>query len=139
MPRKAAVNTDYGTMTIELYTEKMPNSCQRFIEMAQKGAYNQGNIVWHRVEGWVIQTGENISGYKPIKLEIDRSLKHKRGAVGMARTNDPNSATTQFYICKRDAFSLDGNYAMFGLVTQGMEVADKLKQGDRVVSVKMLD
>ena len=138
MTRKAAINTDYGTITIELYDDKMPISCKRFIELAEKGEFNKGNIKWHRVEDWVIQTGEPIRGYTPIKLEIDRNLKHTAGAVGMARTNDPNSATAQFYICKRDARSLDGNYAMFGKVVDGMPVLDKIRQGDRVVSVKMV-
>lgn len=139
MTRKAVLNTDHGKMTIELYTEKMPNSCARFIEMAEKGDYNKGNVVWHRVEDWVIQTGEGIRGYKPLKLEIDRSISHKKGAVGLARTNDPNSATTQFYIVKRDSEFLDGNYAMFGMVVEGQEVMDRIKQGDRVVSIKMSD
>ncbi len=137
MTRKAAINTDYGTITIELYDDKMPISCKRFIELADRGEFNKGNIKWHRVEDWVIQTGEPIRGYAPIKLEIDRSLKHKAGAVGMARTNDPNSATAQFYIVKRDAHSLDGNYAMFGMVVDGKPVMEKIRQGDRVVSVKM--
>ncbi len=137
--RKAVVNTDHGKMTIELYTEQMPNSCARFIELAQKGAFNKGDIVWHRVEDWVIQTGQGIDGYKSMKLEIDRSLSHTKGAVGMARTNDPHSASTQWYIVKRDSTFLDGNYAMFGMVVDGQQVMDKVRQGDRVVSVKMLD
>lgn len=116
----------------------MPISCKRFIELVEKGEFNKGNIPWHRVEDWVIQTGEPIRGYAPIKLEINRQLKHKAGAVGMARTNDPNSATAQFYIVKRDAFSLDGNYAMFGMVTDGKPVMEKIKAGDRVVSIKMV-
>lgn len=136
--RKAAINTDYGTITIELYDDRMPISCKRFIELADRGEFNKGNIVWHRVEGWVIQTGEGIRGYSPIQLEIDRSLRHSAGAVGMARTNDPNSATTQFYIVKQDAHSLNGNYAMFGMVTEGAQVMHKIRQGDRVVSVKMV-
>lgn len=139
LTRRAVVNTDHGKLTLELYTEKMPNSCARFIEMAQRGDYNKGNIVWHRVEDWVIQTGQGIPGYKPIKLEIDRSLKHTKGAVGMARTNDPHSASTQFYIVKRDSTFLDGNYAMFGMVVDGQPVMDTIRQGERVVSVKMLD
>jgi len=137
MGRKAAINTDYGTITIELYDDKMPQSCARFIELAQKGDFNKG-LRWHRVEDWVIQTGEGIPGYKPIKLEIDRSLKHKKGAVGLARTNDPHSATTQFYIVKRDSLFLDGNYAMFGMTVDGQPVLDKIKPNDRLVSVKML-
>ena len=138
MTRKAAINTDYGTITVELYDDKMPISTKRFIELAEKGEFNKGNIPWHRVEDWVIQTGEPIRGYSPIKLEINRQLKHKAGALGMARTNDPNSATAQWYIVKKDAFSLDGNYAMFGMVTDGMPILNKIKQGDRVVSVKMV-
>jgi len=137
MGRKAAINTDYGTITIELYEDKMPQSCARFVDLAQKGEFNKG-MRWHRVEDWVIQTGEGISGYKPIKLEIDRSLKHKRGAVGLARTTDPNSATTQFYLVKRDASSLDGSYAMFAMAVDGLPVMDKIKPNDRVVSVKMV-
>jgi peptidyl-prolyl cis-trans isomerase B (cyclophilin B) len=139
MTRKAVLNTDHGKMTIELYTEKMPNSCARFIEIVQKGEFNAGNIVWHRVEDWVIQTGDKIRGYKPIKLEIDRSLRHTKGAVGLARTSDPHSATTQFYIVKRDSTFLDGNYAMFGMVVDGQQVMEKVREGDRVVSIKMLD
>jgi peptidyl-prolyl cis-trans isomerase B (cyclophilin B) len=137
MGRKAAINTDYGTITIELFEDKMPASTARFVELVEKGEFNKGGR-WHRVEDWVIQTGQDIKGYKPIKLEIDRSLKHKKGAVGLARTKDPHSATTQFYIVKKDAFSLDGNYAMFGMVVEGHPVLDKIKPNDRVISIKMV-
>lgn len=137
MGRKAAINTDYGTITIELYEDKMPNSCKRFVELVEKGEFNKG-MRWHRVENWVIQCGDGIRGYAPIKLEIDMSLKHKAGAVGLARTNDPHSATTQFYIVKKDSTFLDGNYAMFGMVTDGAPILEKVKANDRVVSVKMV-
>jgi peptidyl-prolyl cis-trans isomerase B (cyclophilin B) len=138
LTRKAAINTDYGTITIEIYEDKMPISCKRFVELVERGEFNKGNMPWHRVEDWVIQTGESIKGYPPIKLEIEKSLKHNAGAVGMARTNDPNSATAQFYIVKKDAHSLDGRYAMFGMVTDGAKVMDKIKPNDRIISIKML-
>lgn len=138
MGRKAAINTDYGTIVIELYEDKMPNSCARFVELVEKGEYSGGKMRWHRVEDWVIQTGEGIAGYKPIKLEIDHTLRHTRGGVGLARTNDPHSATTQFYILKKEARSLDGNYAMFGMVAEGQAVLDKIKRNDRILSVKMV-
>ena len=137
MGRKAAINTDYGTITLELFEDRMPNSCKRFVELVEKGEFNKG-MRWHRVENWVIQCGEGIGGYAPIKLETDRSLKHKAGAVGLARTSDPHSATTQFYIVKRDSFSLDGSYAMFGMVSDGAPVMEKIKPNDRIVSVKMI-
>jgi cyclophilin family peptidyl-prolyl cis-trans isomerase len=138
MVRKAAINTDYGTITIELYEDLMPISCKRFIELANKGEYNKGNMVWHRVEDWVIQTGEGINGYSSIKLEINKAKHHNKGAVGLARTQVRDSAQAQFYIVKRDSLFLDRDYAMFGMTVGGMEILDKIKPNDRVVSVKMV-
>ena len=138
MVRKAAINTDYGTITIELYEDLMPGSCKRFIELAEKGEYNKGSMVWHRVEDWVIQTGDGIRGYQPIKLEINKSKHHYKGAVGLARTQVRDSATTQFYIVKKDSLFLDREYAMFGMTVGGMEVLDKIKENNRVISVKMV-
>lgn len=138
MVRKAAINTDYGTITIELYEDLMPGSCKRFIELTEKGEYNKGSMVWHRVEDWVIQTGDGIKGYQPIKLEINKSKHHTKGAVGLARTQVRDSATTQFYIVKKDSLFLDREYAMFGMTVGGMEVLDKIKENNRVISVKMV-
>ena len=102
-------------------------------------------MVFHRVvPGFVIQTGDPTgtgsggSG-KSIPLETHPELKHTLGAVGMARTQDPNSATSQFYIVIGEAHSLDGQYAVFGQVVSGMDVAQNIQQGDKMIKVSIVD
>ncbi|MEW5761407.1 MAG: peptidylprolyl isomerase, partial [Candidatus Thermoplasmatota archaeon] len=111
-----------------------------FIELASSGFYN--GLKFHRVEEWVIQTGDpkgdgTGGSNKTIPLETHDELKNRRGMVGMARQSDPNSATSQFYILKKDASWLDGQYAVFGEVIEGMDVVDSVVIGDIMVNVSI--
>ncbi len=129
----AIVETSMGTFKIELFADKTPNTVQNFIELVKRGFYK--DMIFHRVvAGFVIQTGDPTgtgrggSG-KSIKLEIHPDLKHdSAGVVGMARTNDPDSATSQFYITLAPAPHLDGKYAIFGKVIEGLEVVMAIGQ-----------
>ena len=137
-PDVVKIETSKGIIEMEIYPDLCPITVANFEELAEAGFYN--GLVWHRVENWVIQTGDpQGTGFggseKKIKLEINRKLSNVRGAVGMARSTDRNSASSQFYILKKDAKSLDGDYAIFGLVKRGMDVVDILSIGDRMVSV----
>jgi len=135
----AQIETKNGTIELELYEDDAPNTVANFIELAEKGFYN--GLTFHRVESWVVQggdptgTGRGGPGYK-IKDEVN-GRTHVLGAVGMAKTNRPNSAGSQFYICKKPAFHLDrmGQYTVFGKVIKGMDVVDKIEKGDKIVKV----
>lgn len=99
------------------------------------------NLTFHRVEDWVIQGGDPLGNGTggpdwTIPLEVTPTLKNVRGALAMARSSDPNSAGSQFYILKKDAPWLDGQYAVFGKITQGMDIVDKIEIGDNIISVK---
>lgn len=140
MPNRiAVVETAKGTIKFELKEAEAPITTKNFIELTQKGFYT--GLTFHRVEpGFVIQGGDpkgdgtGGSG-KTIKLEIHPSLSHKKGAVGMARSQDPNSASSQFYICIEDAKFLDKNYCVFGQVTEGQDVVSKIRKGDKILKV----
>ena len=143
MIKYANIETTKGKIKAELYASKAPISTKNFIELANSGFYN--GLIFHRVEpGFVIQTGDpdgdgtGGSG-KTIPLEIVPGLTHVRGALGMARTNDPDSATSQFYIALDDIHGLDGAYAVFGKVIEGMDVAEKIKVGDKMLKVAISD
>ena len=119
----------------ELYPEKAPQSVYNFISLANKGFYD--GLIFHRViPGFMIQggcpngTGMGGPGYC-IKGEflfngVKNDLKHKRGVLSMARSSSPNSAGSQFFIMHEDAKHLDGQYAAFGKVTEGMDVVDAI-------------
>ena len=119
----------------ELYPEAAPITVQNFIDLVQKGFYN--GLTFHRViSGFMIQggcpngTGTGGPGYQ-IKGEfasngVDNPIKHTRGVISMARAMDPNSAGSQFFIMHQDAPHLDGSYAAFGKVTEGMDVVDEI-------------
>ncbi|MBI2134650.1 peptidylprolyl isomerase [Candidatus Woesearchaeota archaeon] len=130
----ATIDTDKGTIKFELYQDKAPVTAKNFIELASSGFYD--GLTFHRYEpGFVIQGGDpNGDGTggsgKNILLEINPALTHVKGAVAMARASDPNSASSQFYITLEDSHFLDGNYAVFGKVIEGMDVAGKLRDGD---------
>jgi peptidyl-prolyl cis-trans isomerase B (cyclophilin B) len=132
------IETDKGLIVMELFPELMPNTVANFESLARAGFYD--GLTWHRVENWVVQTGDPTgtgsggSG-QTIRLETHEDLPNVRGAVGMARTDDPHSATSQFYILKADARSLDNAYAIFGRVVEGMDVVDSLKVGDKMTKV----
>ncbi|HTB29871.1 MAG TPA: peptidylprolyl isomerase [Steroidobacteraceae bacterium] len=128
--------TTLGNFTIELYEDKAPVSAENFLKYVDEGFFD--GTVFHRiVPGFVIQGGgftEDMSQKKnhpPIKNEADNGVKNTRGTLSMARTNDINSATSQFFVNLKDNDFLDhtrGNfgYAVFGKVTEGMDVIDKI-------------
>ena len=131
------LQTNYGNIEVELYTEKAPITTENFLSYVREGFYD--GLVFHRViEGFMIQGGgftqqmEQKETKDPIKLETHPDLKNVRGTLAMARTNDPDSATSQFFINVVDNPFLDaraGNdgYAVFGKVISGMDVVDKIK------------
>ena len=126
---------DGGVMKVELYPEIAPITVKNFIDLASKGFYN--GLIFHRViSGFMIQggdpegTGMGGPGYK-IKGEFTANgfrndLKHTRGVLSMARPMDPNSAGSQFFIMHEDSPHLDGQYAAFGKLIEGIEVVDKI-------------
>lgn len=129
----AIVETSMGLFKIELFADKAPNTVQNFIDLVQRGFYK--DMIFHRVvAGFVIQTGDPTGtgrggSEKSIKLEIHPDLKHdSAGIVGMARTPDPDSATSQFYITLAPTPQLDGQYAVFGKVIEGLDVVMAIGQ-----------
>jgi cyclophilin family peptidyl-prolyl cis-trans isomerase len=132
----AELHTTAGEIDIRFFPDVAPNHVKNFIDLAEKGFYN--GTKFHRViPGFMIQGGDpnTISGSpatwgiggsgKYVNAEFNR-VKHKRGIVSMARANDPNSASSQFFIMVADYPSLDNQYSVFGQVTKGMDVADKI-------------
>ncbi|MCS6764359.1 MAG: peptidylprolyl isomerase [Candidatus Protistobacter heckmanni] len=135
------LHTNYGVIKLELNAEKAPKSVENFIAYVKAGHYD--NTIFHRViKGFMIQGGGFPPGMKdqkdtaePIENEADNSLKNERGSVAMARTSDPHSATAQFFINLVDNDFLDHSsptssgwgYAVFGKVSEGMDVVDKIK------------
>lgn len=131
----ATIKTEKGTIKVELYPEIAPNTVKNFISLANKGFYN--GLTFHRViPGFMIQggcpegTGIGGPGYS-IKGEFTNNghkndLKHDRGVISMARSNRNDSAGSQFFIMVKNSPHLDGQYASFGKVTEGIEVADKI-------------
>jgi peptidyl-prolyl cis-trans isomerase B (cyclophilin B) len=137
--RTATLETVKGTIKFELKETEAPITTKNFIDLTNKGFYN--GLTFHRVEpGFVIQggdpKGDGTGGSdKTIPLEIAPTLTHKKGAVGMARSQDPNSASSQFYICIEDAKFLDKNYAVFGQVIEGQNVVSNIRKGDKILKV----
>ncbi len=124
-----------GTVDIELLPELAPNHVQRVIDLTSKGFYN--GIVFHRViDGFMAQggdptgTGSGGSDLPDLKAEFTTTLHFTRGIVAAARTSDPDSANSQFFIMFADAPWLDGQYTIWGKVVSGMDVVDKIKKGD---------
>ena len=124
-----------GVMTLELYEDKAPVTTENFIKLAKEGFYD--GLIFHRViKGFMIQggdptgTGMGGPGYQ-IKGEfasngVKNDLRHTRGVISMARSMMPDSAGSQFFIMHKDAPHLDGQYAAFGKITEGMEIIDKI-------------
>ncbi len=141
--RIATITTEKGIIKFELYEKEAPITTRNFIDLAQSGFYD--GLTFHRVDpGFVIQGGDpNGDGTggsgKTIPLEISPSLTHKKGAVGMARSSDRNSASSQFYIVLNDAAFLDKDYAVFGQVIQGQDVVEKIAVGDKMLRVTIGD
>ncbi len=137
---KVKIETTQGDITVELFSD-VPLSTKNFLELASSGFYD--GLTFHRYEpGFVIQGGDpdgtGMGGSKKtVPLEIT-AHRHLKGALGMARTNDPNSATSQFYICLADTPFLDDKYAVFGQVVDGMDNVLKLRKGDKMTKVTVL-
>jgi peptidyl-prolyl cis-trans isomerase B (cyclophilin B) len=138
---KVALNTNFGRIVLELDAEKAPKTAANFVEYVQSGHYN--GTIFHRVmDGFMIQGGgfDDKMNQKPTKApiqnEADNGLKNNLGTIAMARTQDPHSASAQFFInVKNNDFlnhsgkSLQGwGYAVFGKVTEGMDVVDLIKK-----------
>jgi cyclophilin family peptidyl-prolyl cis-trans isomerase len=137
--QKIVIDTAKGQIVMDVYPDLMPITVANFDKLVKAGFYN--GLAFHRVEDWVIQGGDpkgNGTGGPgwSIKLETSARLKNVRGALAMARSMDPDSAGSQFYILKKDASWLDGQYAVFGMVVQGMDVVDQIRIGDKMLTVK---
>jgi len=142
--RQAVIETSKGTIKFELYEDLAPVTAGNFIELAGENFYD--GLTFHRVEpGFVIQGGCPLGtgtggSRKRIPLEVSPNLKHgPAGAVAMARSSDPNSASSQFYITLGEASFLDGNYAVFGRVTEGQSVVESIRVGDKMTSVRITE
>ena len=134
----ALLKTSKGTITLQLDGTAAPVHVANFIKLARAGFYN--GVVFHRVvSNFVIQTGDPTgtgAGGPGYRINFEQSpLKHVKGALGMARSNDPNSAGSQFYITLTPTAHLDGSYVVFGVTTDGMDVVENIKQGDVLESV----
>lgn len=125
----AVIDTTMGTIKVELYTDKMPITTANFIKLANDGFYS--GLVFHRIiDNFMIQGGgfypngtQKQDTYGPITLETSPEVLHVDGAISMARLSSPtDSATSQFFICDGAQTSLDGQYAAFGKVIDGMDV-----------------
>ena len=139
---------DGGVIRAELYPEIAPNTVNNFISLIKKGYYN--GIIFHRViPGFMIQggdptgTGMGGPGYQIrgefLQNGFRNDLKHTAGVLSMARTMDPDSAGSQFFIMHDDAPYLDGQYAAFGKVTEGMDVVDRIANAKRNASDKPME
>jgi cyclophilin family peptidyl-prolyl cis-trans isomerase len=147
-----------GDLKIELFEDIAPNHVKRIKQLAEEGKYD--GVVFHRViDGFMAQTGDvkfgnsasndfdlrraGTGGSKLPDLKEEFSdLPHERGTLSMARSQDPNSANSQFFICFKEASFLDRQYTVFGKVIEGMEFVDKIKRGepasdpDKIISFK---
>ena len=135
-----------GDVKIELFEDKAPNHVKRIKKLAGEGKYD--GVVFHRViDGFMAQTGDVKFGNSsngdfdlkragmggsdlPDLKEEFSDLPHQRGTLSMARSQDPNSANSQFFICFKESSFLDRQYTVFGKVIEGMELVDKIKRGD---------
>lgn len=142
------LNTTKGPIYIRVFTSMVPNTAGAFLDLVQRGFYS--GSAFHRVEDWCIQgggPGGNPNGVfvhesgqvRRLRLEINRNLSHSGpGVVAMARTQDRNSASCQFYITKKQTRFLDGNYAIFGGVVQGMNTVYSIGRGDGILSAEIV-
>ena len=135
-----------GDVKIELFEDVAPKHVERIKKLANSGNYD--NVVFHRViDGFMAQTGDvKFGNSDSVNFDLKRagmggsdlpdlkeefnSLPHERGTLSMARSSDPNSANSQFFICFKPASFLDRQYTVFGKVVEGMEHVDKIKRGD---------
>ncbi|MCQ2429166.1 MAG: peptidylprolyl isomerase [Clostridia bacterium] len=129
-------NEVLGEITLELYPDKAPETVRNFVSLVKSGFY-EGTIFHRVIKGFMIQGGGMTAAFSEKRAAAIRGefiangfmandLKHTRGVISMARTSDPDSASSQFFIMHEDAPHLDAQYAGFGRVTEGMEVVDKI-------------
>jgi len=136
-----------GSVKIELFADIAPNHVKRIKSLAEEGKYD--NVVFHRViDGFMAQTGDvKFGNSSSTDFDLNRAgmggsdlpdlkeefsdLPHERGTLSMARSQDPNSANSQFFICFKESAFLDRQYTVFGKVIEGMEFVDKIKRGDQ--------
>lgn len=122
------VIADYGTVTVKLDQQAAPITVENFVNLANEGFYN--GLTFHRIiAGFMMQGGASENPPESIVGEFasnghENPLEHTRGAISMARTPDPDSASSQFFIVHQDSPHLDGDYACFGYVAEGIEVVD---------------
>lgn len=142
----AMIYTEKGNIYIEFYPDQAPKTVENFVHLVEKKFYDQPNMAFHRVvPGFVVQTGDptgtGAGGSKErIILEAKNKLSHNaKGVVAMARSADPDSASSQFYITLTPQTALDGKYAIFGKVVSGLDVLDRIKKGDSLYGVSMVD
>ena len=126
---KATIDTSAGTMTLEFFPEKAPGHVENFVKLAEKGFYD-GTVFHRTIPGFMIQggcpdgTGMGGPGHQ-VKAEFN-DTKHKRGILSMARSSDPNSAGSQFFVCHGEADFLDNQYTAFARLVDGLEVLDAI-------------
>lgn len=140
---------DYGTVTLELYPEKAPNTVNNFVTLANSGFYD--GLTFHRIiEGFMIQGGDpegigtggpgyTIPGEFASNGYTENDLQHNKGVVSMARSQDPDSAGSQFFIMSADSPHLDGDYAAFGEVTSGIEIIEQIEKVETGTMDKPVD
>ena len=146
MENKIIIKLEHGDVEIELFTENAPNHVERILTLSKNKEYD--GVVFHRViDGFMAQTGDvefgntnkkdfnleragtGSSSLPDLKSEFN-NIPHERGTVSMARSSNPNSGNSQFFICLEAAPHLDRQYSVFGKVVKGMEFVDKIKKGD---------
>jgi peptidyl-prolyl cis-trans isomerase B (cyclophilin B) len=127
---------DFGEMTAELYPEKAPKTVENFLALIENNFFS--GLIFHRViKGFMIQGGGFNEAFEQQEAEairgeflangfMDNDLRHTRGVLSMARTSDPNSASSQFFVMHKDAPHLDAQYAGFGKLTDGFDVLDQI-------------
>ncbi len=133
---------DYGAISLELDASNAPLTVANFMKLAREGFYD--GLTFHRImDGFMIQGGDpegNGTGGSDETIPgefsqngVNNTISHVKGVISMARSNDPDSASSQFFITVADATFLDGSYAAFGRVTEGMEVAEQIARDARPI------
>jgi cyclophilin family peptidyl-prolyl cis-trans isomerase len=135
---KARIKTIHGDVVIQFFPNSAPNTVKRISQLINEGFYN--GLIFHRVVAdFVVQggdpTGTGTSGSGKKLMAEFNDLKHVEGSVAMARSADPNSADSQFYICLGEFPHLDRQYTVFGKVVEGMDAVKKIKQNDKMLKV----
>ena len=143
------LQTTKGPIVMRIFYSIVPYTAGNFLDLVDSGFYN--GLTWHRVENWVIQGGDpngdgtgnatdpNTGAPKYLRLETNGNLTHNSaGMVAMARSQNPNSASCQFYILKSPMPQLNGKYAVFGRVLDGMNTVYAIRRGDRILSAEIL-